>query len=791
MGDDSSSSDSETDTSIASDDQVPPPTKLAAFELQVRLQSVSEIVDKLLKLAEAIRASGSRSRASRAINYEHIEDGVNQTELFEKDYLPQVLKHRFKLEEPLLSRFCAAISLRRRRFLYQSKHQKRLAYGGGAQEEPTRKPENKQALPSPEHRATGLVPSQLAMPVKSGGKIDSSTEAPTKATTFNIEQKPKAPSRIVSASTKSAAAGVDFPGPPPLASERATHFECPYCCVLVPKLKREATAWRQHVITDLQPFVCVEPDCLTPNALFESRTEWIEHQKWEHALEWWCEGDDGKHAALKFDTEAAFTQHLVRCHQTKLTREQLRTRLPMAGHPSLTPFNCCPFCDFLPQNNASLRLEQSEDGTLRAAASQKALQDHLARELFGLFLLALPDRYDEEDSGTDSETERSLGTRSTVLTDIEDGSDEPVDLSSNFHLPLGADGEDIPDGPEDWNFVWTSPQLKQSIRETYEGVVSDNVLKHIAIRQDQYDWYVSGLWRPGIYLGRRKLLSPKLLPVERWKAGSTLLVFVGKDDFFPIVKVDTVSGEIEYERYIERREDAGMDDPWVDPPDHSQIFQYLEDLERSGNSLSSASSEDNRVDRGRSVARHEVKPSPTDYRASSISSTGAVAGGNSTGVRPGARYFCPETDCTHKPYGYTKFGYLRNHVVTKHRAILEESDWEDRVVIRGPGESLPGRRRSAPRRKRSAKAPVKSYTGNNFLDDSANESDDDSSDNGFAFPLDYPPSPFENLATPPNHADEDDELPAAKPEAMFPCNRSACRKAFYRLDLLQRHQERQ
>ena len=554
LGDDSSSSDSESDTSMTSDDQVPSPTKLAAFELQVRLQSISEIVDKLLKLAELIRASGSRSRASRATNYEHIEDGVNQTALFEKEYLPQVLKYRFKLEEPLLSSFCAAISLRRRRFLYQSKHQKRLAYGGGAQEEPTKKPENKQVLPTAKHRATGSTPSQLAMPGKSGGKIDTSTEAPTKATTFKIQQKPRAPSIIVSASTKSAAAGMDFPHPPPMASERATHFQCPYCCVLVPKTKREPTAWRHHVIMDLQPFVCIEPDCSTPDALFESRTEWIEHQKWEHAMEWWCEGDDGKHAALKFDTEAAFSRHLVKSHQLKLTKEKLRTHLTMAGHPSLTPFSCCPFCDFMPENIASLHLDQSEDGVFRAAASQKALQDHLTQELFGLFLLALPDRYDEENSGTDSETQMSLGTRSTILGDIADSAIVPSEitpLNTRIHdgrleNPLFHEHEMF-DDQEDWTFVWASPQLKQSIRESYEGLVHDDVLKHLAIKQDQYEPTISSNWRPGIYVGKRKLLSPKLLPLDVGQSEGVHAT----DDFFPILKIDTASGEIEYERYSE------------------------------------------------------------------------------------------------------------------------------------------------------------------------------------------------------------------------------------------------
>lgn len=43
------------------------------------------------------------------------------------------------------------------------------------------------------------------------------------------------------------------------------------------------------------------------------------------------------------------------------------------------------------------------------------------------------------------------------------------------------------------------------------------------------------------------------------------------------------------------------------------------------------------------------------------------------------RYFCPFEDCKHKPDGYSKLGYWRNHMLQGHRSFVDEySDWEDR-----------------------------------------------------------------------------------------------------------------
>jgi hypothetical protein len=381
---------SDSDSSMDSDEDVPSKIRFTVFELQNRFNNISESVNNLIKLAELIRSSGVRSRTSRAARYEHIEDGVNHTLAFENSYLPLVLKHKFKLEGSLLERFRKAIAFRRRRFLYQAKHQKRLAYGNDIQVENPKVPKTKQEAKQTPASAPNAPVVRRSVPAKR--VVDNSTEAPTQATTFRIVAKPKAPSAIVSTSSKFDASGIDLPPPPHSTTAKATHFECPYCCVLVPVAKREKRLWRQHVLADLQPYVCIEPNCPTPDIFLETRNDWVEHQRWEHAMEWWCEGDDAKtkHPALHFSTEDAFLAHLSGKHPSDLSIDAIKRRAQMASHPSLMPFSCCPFCDYLPTNFATLKIDRPET-VLRAAMSQKTLQEHLTHYARA-FVKAIPAR---------------------------------------------------------------------------------------------------------------------------------------------------------------------------------------------------------------------------------------------------------------------------------------------------------------------------------------------------------------------------------------------------------------
>jgi hypothetical protein len=70
---------------------------------------------------------------------------------------------------------------------------------------------------------------------------------------------------------------------PPLPKEAANGmpFECPYCYFII--TAPHSRSWARHVFRDLMPYVCLFPDCKTPNRLYESRREWFRHCQSAHA----------------------------------------------------------------------------------------------------------------------------------------------------------------------------------------------------------------------------------------------------------------------------------------------------------------------------------------------------------------------------------------------------------------------------------------------------------------------------------------------------------------------------
>ncbi|KAL8896798.1 MAG: hypothetical protein Q9207_007529 [Kuettlingeria erythrocarpa] len=67
---------------------------------------------------------------------------------------------------------------------------------------------------------------------------------------------------------------------PPEASQGGAPFECPYCyCVLSAPTRK---AWNRHVFIDLQPYICTEGSCATPNKLYATKHEWVHHLRTAH-----------------------------------------------------------------------------------------------------------------------------------------------------------------------------------------------------------------------------------------------------------------------------------------------------------------------------------------------------------------------------------------------------------------------------------------------------------------------------------------------------------------------------
>ncbi|KAL8776140.1 MAG: hypothetical protein Q9213_008380 [Squamulea squamosa] len=81
------------------------------------------------------------------------------------------------------------------------------------------------------------------------------------------------------ASTLFSGSRINIPAAPE-ASRGGAPFECPYCyCVVTAPNSR---TWSRHVFSDLEPYVCTEPECTMPNRLYATRHEWLHHMKTAH-----------------------------------------------------------------------------------------------------------------------------------------------------------------------------------------------------------------------------------------------------------------------------------------------------------------------------------------------------------------------------------------------------------------------------------------------------------------------------------------------------------------------------
>ena len=234
------SSDSDSD----SDEPWPEP------DLKQLLSDVAESTDKLIKLLGAIQASSRRGKSAKAQAYEDWDSdyGISRSKEFEV-YMGKLLDIRYGGDDRahLRNRLQTAISRCRRQFAYRRRHQRKLFYGGGAPLDTLEiagrlKPETSE-----------LASEQVLSGVLSGPSISPTalpSRPPMSQTTFSKVHSNFRPldtkSSITSGSASSRISGNvhNAISPPPQLQPSQRNFQCPYCCILLPRSKSEVRAWR-------------------------------------------------------------------------------------------------------------------------------------------------------------------------------------------------------------------------------------------------------------------------------------------------------------------------------------------------------------------------------------------------------------------------------------------------------------------------------------------------------------------------------------------------------------------
>ncbi|KAL8877743.1 MAG: hypothetical protein Q9198_004297 [Flavoplaca austrocitrina] len=70
--------------------------------------------------------------------------------------------------------------------------------------------------------------------------------------------------------------------PPPKGSLAGNSFPCPYCHFIINPATTHA--WNRHVFTDLRPYTCIYQPCRTPDKIYPSRHDWLDHVRNTHDI---------------------------------------------------------------------------------------------------------------------------------------------------------------------------------------------------------------------------------------------------------------------------------------------------------------------------------------------------------------------------------------------------------------------------------------------------------------------------------------------------------------------------
>ena len=241
---------SSSDSDSTSDASGPIPT-ISDF-----LWDISSSVDKLVQISRAIRKASAQSNSAKAEAYEEWENAptgrINKSRGFE-EFIGVLLEYRYRyLHINVRQRVQKAISRCNRRIAYQRRHQRVHHY-----DPPKKGHENldlsmaKQPIvfessdPSPLHSSTPAVgPRQVVhlqvAPSLQGTKVSASTLSPNFSPFVPDDASSVSAGSSVSRMTGNPAD--DLPPPPALkGSER--YFQCPYCCLQLPRKRLRRRAW--------------------------------------------------------------------------------------------------------------------------------------------------------------------------------------------------------------------------------------------------------------------------------------------------------------------------------------------------------------------------------------------------------------------------------------------------------------------------------------------------------------------------------------------------------------------
>jgi serine/threonine protein kinase len=129
-----------------------------------------------------------------------------------------------------------------------------------------------------------------------------------------------------------------FLRPKDAGGRKLERFECPYCFQI--KDISDDRQWQEHILEDLQPYVCTYDDCDLYDHFFDSRDAWFNHEVHHHRALWFC----NTKGHPKFDLEGEFLSHMQEIHEQRIGGMRFSLIKNMFRHPTESLKGTCNLC---------------------------------------------------------------------------------------------------------------------------------------------------------------------------------------------------------------------------------------------------------------------------------------------------------------------------------------------------------------------------------------------------------------------------------------------------------------
>ncbi|OAQ72107.1 hypothetical protein VFPPC_12705 [Pochonia chlamydosporia 170] len=167
-----------------------------------------------------------------------------------------------------------------------------------------------------------------------------------------------------------------FP-PAPDAANDAECLECPYCFQVCPAEELQGERWREHLMRDLMPYICLLDGCCMVDTLFEQHEDWIYHMVNRHATQVWICPEHPFLKKFRSKSRDGLETHIREQHPGEV-QEAIMAKFVdecVRPDPRVEPLKECPLC---------------LDALDTTQMSVNDILNHVSEHLISLALLCLP-----------------------------------------------------------------------------------------------------------------------------------------------------------------------------------------------------------------------------------------------------------------------------------------------------------------------------------------------------------------------------------------------------------------